>query len=105
MRAWLAEHRMGTLLVVPGSPWENACIKLFNNRLRNELLRVEMFGTMKVAQALAEQHRFQYNCHRPHSELRRRTPAFAVAYIPPAMSPPLEQTSTDVVDALLTPGT
>jgi putative transposase len=108
VQAWLAERKTGTLFIAPGSPWENAYMESFNSRLRNELLNVEVFGSLKEAQVLAERHRLEYNHHRPHSALGYRTPAgFAATCIPPAPAtpPPPEYKSRDVVISLTTPGT
>ena len=108
IKAWLAGRQSGPLFIEPGSPWENAYIESFNSRLRNELLDVEAFGSLKEAKVLAEQHRLEYNHRRPHSALGYRTPAaFAATCIPPASatpSPP-EYTSSDVVNSLMTSGT
>jgi transposase InsO family protein len=46
IQAWLAERKTGTLFIAPGSPWENAYMESFNSRLRNELLNVEVFGSL-----------------------------------------------------------
>ncbi len=108
IRTWLTEHESGTLFIAPGSPWENAYIESFNSRLRDELLSVELFGSLKEAQVLAEEHRLEYNHRRPHSALGYRTPAaFAATCLPPAPAtpPPPEYTSTEVVNSLTTPGT
>ena len=108
IKTWLAQRQTGPLFIEPGSPWENAYIESFNSRLRNELLNVEVFGSLKEAQVLAEQHRLEYNHRRPHSALGYRTPAaFAAACIPPAPATPAppEYKPQDVVNSLMTPGT
>jgi transposase InsO family protein len=108
IQAWLAQRQTGPLFIEPGSPWENAYIESFNSRLRKELLNVEVFGSLKEAQVLAEQHRLEYNHRRPHSALGYRTPAaFAATCIPPASAtpPPPEYTSRDVVNSLMISGT
>ncbi len=108
IKAWLAQQQTGPLFIEPGSPWENAYIESFNSRLRNEFLNVEVFGSLKEVQVLAEQHHLEYNHRRPHSALGYRTPAaFAATCIPPASatpSPP-EYTSRDVVNSLIASGT
>jgi transposase InsO family protein len=108
IKAWLVERQSGPLFIEPGSPWQNAYIESFNGRLRNEFLNVEAFGSLKEAQVLAEQHRLEYNHHRPHSALGYRTPAaFAATCIPPASATPTptEYKSSDVVNSLMTSGT
>ena len=108
IRAWLAQHGTGTLFIAPGSPWENAYIESFNSRLRDELLNTEVFGNLREARVLMEDYRLRYNHHRPHSSLNYATPAaFAATCLPPAPAtpPPPEDTSTEVVNSLTTPGT
>lgn len=108
IQAWLTGRGTGTLFIAPGSPWENAYIESFNSRLRHDLLSVELFGSLKEAQVLAEEHRLEYNHRRPHSALGYRTPAaFAATCLPPAPAtpPPPEDTSKEVVNSLTTPGT
>jgi putative transposase len=108
IKGWLAERKTGTLFIESGSPWENAYIESFNSRLRNDFLNVEVFGTLKEAQVLAEEHRLEYNHRRPHSALGYRTPAaFAATCIPAASAtpPPPEYKSNDVVNSLTTSGT
>ena len=36
MRDWLARLGVGTLLIEPGSPWENGYVESFNGKLRDE---------------------------------------------------------------------
>ena len=37
---------VGTLYIEPGSPWENGYIESFNEKLRDELLNLEIFDTL-----------------------------------------------------------
>jgi putative transposase len=108
IKGWLAERQSGPLFIEPGSPWQNAYIESFSSRSRSEFLNVEVFGSLKEAQVLAEQHRLEYNHRRPHSALGYRTPAaFAATCIPPASATPSPQeyTSNDVVNSLMISGT
>ena len=66
---------MRTLYIEPGSPWENGYVESFNGKLRDELLNVESFETLKEAQVLVERWRREYNQRRPHSALDYRPPA------------------------------
>lgn len=75
VRDWLAELGIRTLFIEPGSPWENGYCESFNGKLRDELLKVEIFDTLLEAQVLAERWRKHYNTVRPHSSL---------GYVPPA---------------------
>jgi transposase InsO family protein len=72
VRSWLETSRIGTLYIEPGSPWQNGYAESFNSRLRDELLAVEIFQTLKQAKALAEYWRLEYNHRRPHSSLDTR---------------------------------
>ena len=79
-RAIQAGRGAKTLYIAPGSPWENAYSESFDGRLRDELLDREEFATLEEARVLIEDHRQEYNDHRPHSSLNYRTPAaFAAA--------------------------
>ena len=75
VRDWLAELGIRTLFIEPGSPWENGYCESFNGKLRDELLKVEIFDTLLEAQVLAERWHKHYNTVRPHSSL---------GYVPPA---------------------
>jgi len=89
MRNWCAQARIGTAFIEPGSPWQNGFIESFNGRLRDELLRCEVFDTLLEAQVLAEDWRIEYNTYRPHGSLHDQTPAaFHAAWLnqQPALS-------------------
>lgn len=75
IRQWLAELDVGTLYIEPGSPWQNAYAETFVGKLRDELLDRELFNDMKEVHYLLNQHRHNYNHHRPHSSLGYLTPA------------------------------
>ena len=83
VRRWLQEVGTQTLFIEPGSPWENGYIESFNGKMRDELLRREIFDTLLEAQVLVEQWRREYNHRRPHSALGYRPPAPEVV-LPPA---------------------
>lgn len=89
MRDWCALAQIGTAYIEPGSPWQNGFIESFNGRLRDELLRCEVFDTLLEAQVLAEDWRIEYNTYRPHGSLNDQTPAaFHAAWLhhQPALS-------------------
>ena len=98
IRSWLGAAKVETLYIEPGSPWENGYAESFHARLRDELLDVEVFGSVAEAKVLALAWRLEYNHRRPHSSLKYQTPAeFAASCekkdggVPPAMrgfSPP-----------------
>ena len=75
VRKWLARLGVKTLFIEPGSPWENGYIESFNGKLRDELLKPEIFTTLTEAKVLIEQWRKEYNQVRPHSSLGYRPPA------------------------------
>ncbi len=75
LRWWLKRHNIDTLYIEPGSPWENGYIESFNGKLRDELLKREVFDTLYEAQVLIERWRQEYNTIRPHSSLGYRPPA------------------------------
>ncbi len=58
-----------------GSPWENGYVESFNGKLRDELLNVEVFETLKETQVLVERWRRAYNQRGPHSALAYQPPA------------------------------
>ena len=83
VKGWLATSRIGTLYIEPGSPWQNGYAESFNSKLRDELLAVEIFETVRQSRELATWWRLEYNHRRPHSSLDYQTPAaFAAACVP-----------------------
>ncbi len=66
---------MKTLYIEPGSHWENGYNERFNSKLRDELLNMEIFYTLKEAKVLIERWRQHYNPVRPPSSLGYRQPA------------------------------
>ena len=75
VRRWLNRVGVKTLLIEPGSPWENGYIESFNGKLRDELLNREIFTTLTEAKVLIEEWRREYNQVRPHSSLGYKPPA------------------------------
>jgi len=97
VKSWLETSKIGPLYIEPGSPWQNGFAESFNSRLRDELLAVEIFETLKQAKALATHWRLEYNHRRPHSSLDYQTPAaFAAACVP---RPPLHLAALGSVPA------
>jgi transposase InsO family protein len=66
---WLKDLEIEILYIKPGSPWENAYIESFHDKLRDELLNREIFGSLREAQVILESWRCEYNEERPHSSL------------------------------------
>jgi putative transposase len=75
IRKWLGSIGVRTLYIEPGSPWENGYIESFNGKMQDELLKRELFTTLKEAQVLIGDWRREYNQFRPHSSLGYRPPA------------------------------
>ncbi len=75
VRSWLSRHGCETIFITPGSPWENPFIESFNGSFRDECLNMELFTSVREAQAIAEHWRIEYNTLRPHSSLGGRTPS------------------------------
>lgn len=70
-----APYRRGVQLdfIRPGKLVENAFIKSFNGRLRDECLNVHQFASLPETHAIIEEWRMDYNHRRPHSSIRRLT--------------------------------
>lgn len=75
LRGWLGVKGSESLLVAPGSPWENGVIESFNSRFRDEFLNGEEFESVSEAQSRSRCWRRLYNRIRPHSALGYRTPS------------------------------
>jgi len=72
---WLKSKNVKTIYITPGSPWENAYIESFHDKLRDECLNREIFGSLWEARVVIEQWRLYYNAERPHSSLGYSNPA------------------------------
>jgi putative transposase len=72
---WCRFNGTGTVLIDPGSPWQNAWIESFNGRLRDEFLNGQLFTSLLEARVLLEAWRMDYNEERPHSAHGWRPPA------------------------------
>lgn len=82
VRAWLCRLEVKTLFITPGSPGENGYNESFNGKLRDELLNGEIFYTLREAQVVVDQWRWEYNTFRPHSSLGYRPPAPEAILLP-----------------------
>ena len=71
---WLARASIGTALIDPGKPWQNANDESFNGKLRDECLSVERFRSRAEAKVVIETWRLHFNAVRPHSSLNYLTP-------------------------------
>lgn len=87
VQRWLAEQRIKTLYIEPGSPWQNGFVESFHGRLRDECLNREQLWTLTEARVVIEDFRRKYNHERPHSKLGYESPAGYAARISPSPSP------------------
>jgi putative transposase len=71
---WLKNMNVKSIYIKPGSPWENAYIESFHDKLRDEFLNREIFANLLEARVLTESWRSDYNETRPHSSLEYQTP-------------------------------
>ena len=75
IKEWLEEHKVRSIFINPGSPWENSYIESFNGKLRDECLNQEIFSNVEQAGMVLEAWREEYNNYRPHSSLGGLSPA------------------------------
>ncbi|MBJ7252915.1 MAG: transposase [Acetobacteraceae bacterium] len=61
--------------MAPGKPTQNAFVKSFNGRFRDECLNETLFTSMVQPRAVLAAWRQDYNTIRPHSKLGSLTPA------------------------------
>jgi len=71
---WMEKASIKTICITPGSPWENGHIESFHDKLRDECLNRELFGSLLEARVILESWRIEYNESRPHSSLGYQTP-------------------------------
>jgi putative transposase len=87
LKDWIKAVGAKTAYIEKSSPWENGYVESFNGKLRDELLNVEIFNSLREAQVLIECWRRHYNAIRPHSALGYRAPAPEVIVPAPAAWP------------------
>ena len=95
IQQWLTSLDVKTLYVEPGSSWQNGYAESLHSCLRDELLNMEEFDSVRHARAHAKAWREDYNGYRPHSSLGGLPPdefARRCADSVPA-APPLHQHS------------
>lgn len=56
---WQEAGQIGTIYITPGSPWEQAYIESFHDKLRDECLNRELFGNLCDTQVILEQWRLE----------------------------------------------
>jgi transposase InsO family protein len=87
VQRWLAEQRIKTIYIEPGSPWQNGFVESFHGRFRDECLNREQLWTLTEARVVIEDFRRQYNHERPHSKLGYESPAGFAARLCPSPIP------------------
>jgi putative transposase len=87
VREWITTVGARTAYIEPGSPWENGYCESFNSKLRDELLKGEIFYTLEEAKVIIESWRRHYNTVRPHSSLGYRPPAPEVLVLASKLAP------------------
>jgi transposase InsO family protein len=96
VRDWVSAVGAKTAYIEPGSPWENGYCESFNSKLRDELLKGEIFYTLQEAKIVIESWRRHYNTARPHSSLGYKPPAPEAVLWPAAQSRPAPPTTPAV---------
>lgn len=74
IKDWLKANDIKSHYITPGSPWENAYIESFHDKLRDEFLNREIFYSLAEAKIMLEGWRQEYNSERIHSSLGYQTP-------------------------------
>jgi len=87
VQQWLAEAKIKTIYIEPGSPWQNGFVESFHGRFRDECLNREQLWTLTEARVVIEDYRQEYNHRRPHSGLGYQSPARYAAGICPSPAP------------------
>jgi putative transposase len=72
------------LRVEAGCPWENCMVESLNSIIRDDLLNVEMFGSVREAKNSTTAWKLEYNNLRPHGSLKYKTPAWFAENCQPA---------------------
>ncbi len=72
---WCRFNSAGSLFIDPGSLWQNAWIESFNGRLRDALLNLGRFDSLRKARVIIEDWRRDYNANRPHPAHGELTPS------------------------------
>ena len=79
--AWAYARGVKIDFIQPGKPVQNCFIESFNGTFRDDCLNLHWFLTLAAAKIEIECWRREYNNERPHSSLKRLTPAqFAQIY-------------------------
>jgi putative transposase len=72
MDVWAYQYRVHLDFIRPGKPMENSYIEIFNGRLRDECLNLEVFFALADVRDKLERWRQDYNQVRPHNSPHQR---------------------------------
>jgi hypothetical protein len=75
LRDWCRFSGAGSAYIERGSPWQNPYVESLGSRVRDELLGVELFSSLREAQVMVADWHEDYNERRPHSALAMKAPA------------------------------
>ena len=73
--AWAYARGVKIDFIQPGKPVQNCFVESFNGTFRDDCLNLHWFLSLAAARIEIESWRREYNNERPHSSLRRLTPA------------------------------
>lgn len=88
IREWINDHKVQTLYINPGCPWQNPFVESFHSRFRSECLNRELFLNLLDAKVAIRDWQDKYNTRRPHSGIGYRSPA--EVYQPIQQTPPTD---------------
>ena len=74
-----ASDRVGLSFIPPGEPWRNGYVELFNSRVRDECLNINLFWSLTQARVVISDWKDEYNNYRRHSALGYQAPAHYAA--------------------------
>lgn len=74
LQKWLAQNKIKTHYIDPGSPWQNGHCEGFNAVYRDGCLDRYLFSTVKEAQQISDMWLEEYNNERPHGGIDMMTP-------------------------------
>jgi putative transposase len=73
--AWAYARGVKIDFIQPGKPVQNCFVESFNGTFRDDCLNLHWFTSLAAAKVEIEAWRREYNTERPHSSLKRLTPA------------------------------
>lgn len=73
--AWAYARGVKIDFIQPGKPVQNCFVESFNGTFRDDCLNLHWFTSLAAAKVQFESWRREYNTERPHSSLKRLTPA------------------------------